>query len=76
VCRVCVAPAFFAFYAFCALLKSVSYGNTEGLKVQVPPPALPTYINQAMTESTCIPCGGQGRNAGRAGFLATELEQD
>jgi len=37
---VCVAPEFYAFYAFSALIMSVSYGNTEGLKVQVPPPAL------------------------------------
>jgi len=36
VCRVCVMPAFYAFYAFPALRKSVSYENTERLKVQVP----------------------------------------
>jgi hypothetical protein len=39
VCRVCVAPESHAFYALTALVRSVSYGNTEGLKVQVPPPA-------------------------------------
>ena len=36
VCRVCVAPEFYVFYAFGALVEFVSYGNTEGLKVQVP----------------------------------------
>ena len=40
VCRVCVMPEFYAFYAFHALIESVSYGFMEGLKVQVPPPAL------------------------------------
>jgi len=33
---VCVMPAFYAFYA---LVESGSYGNMEGSKVQVPPPA-------------------------------------
>ena len=47
VCRVCVAPEFYAFYAFGALVEFVSYGNTEGLKVQVPPPALISQQFQA-----------------------------
>ena len=37
VCRVCVAHEFYAFNAFSALSKSVSYGNTESL--EIPPPA-------------------------------------
>jgi hypothetical protein len=39
VCRGCVAYEFYAFYTSGALIRSVSYGNTEGWKVQVPPPA-------------------------------------
>jgi len=41
VCRVCVLHAFYAFCAFHALVESVSCGNMEGSKVQVPPPAYP-----------------------------------
>jgi len=41
VCRVRVTAAFYEFYAFSAIVESVTYGNVEGLKVQVPPPALP-----------------------------------
>ncbi len=32
-------PDFYEFYAFSALMESVSCGNTEDLKVQVPPSA-------------------------------------
>ena len=34
-----MTAAFYAFYAFSAIVGSVSYGIMEGLKVQVPPPA-------------------------------------
>jgi hypothetical protein len=34
--RVCVVPEFYAFYAFSALIESVSYANMETSKVQVP----------------------------------------
>ena len=55
-CRVCVAYDFYAFYAFSALLKSVSYGNTDGLKVQVPPPASRKYfiINRFKATLACV----------------------
>ena len=36
--------AFYAFCAFHALIESVSYRFIEGLKVQVPPPALNQII--------------------------------
>ncbi|PYS50436.1 MAG: hypothetical protein DMG13_21010 [Acidobacteria bacterium] len=36
--------AFYAFCAFHALIESVSYRFIEGLKVQVPPPALKQII--------------------------------
>ena len=36
VCRVCVTHDFYAFYSFPALIESVTYGNMEALKVQVP----------------------------------------
>jgi len=39
VCRVCVAPEFYAHYAFSALVRFVTYGKMEGWKVQVPSPA-------------------------------------
>jgi hypothetical protein len=45
VCRVCVPPAFYAFYAFSAIVEPVSYGNMEGLKVQVPSPASIKSLN-------------------------------
>jgi len=48
----CVTAAFYAFYAFSAIVGSVSYGIMEGLKVQVPPPAIPLSItwSRAVTE--------------------------
>ena len=39
VSRLCGAPAFYAFYAFSAIVESVSYGNVDVPKVQVPSPA-------------------------------------
>jgi len=50
-------PAFYAFCAFPALITSVTYGNMEDLKVQVPPPASVKPLNnndlQAKFSAVC-----------------------
>jgi hypothetical protein len=42
-------PEFYEFSAFSALIRSVSYGDTEGWKVQVPPSALKTELPRRET---------------------------
>jgi len=54
-----VTAAFYAFYAFSAIVGSVSYGIMEGLKVQVPSPAFYNiHINQLVTAPflMCVAC--------------------